>query len=112
MSPYVSGPTRIGSSAGHGVDYRTGWDVHHSGSITLSVKLLSCPWGRDPWGTRNISFVSRPYSFPQYCMSYVFPVDQGCDLIFLRLTIKTHKRETGRHILFIIRGKSRSKENI
>ena len=37
-------------------------DVQHDGSFKHSAKLLSCPWGRDPWGTRNISFVSRPYS--------------------------------------------------
>jgi hypothetical protein len=33
---------------------KTGADCQHAGSFTHSAKLLSCPWGRDPWGTRNI----------------------------------------------------------
>ena len=55
VSPYVSEPTRLRPSFGHGVDWRTGVDVQHTGSFTHRAKLLSCPWGRDPWGTRNIS---------------------------------------------------------
>ena len=90
MSPYVSVPTRLRSSSGYGVDWRTGVDLKYAGSFTHNDKLLSYPWGRDPWGTRNISFVSRPYSFPQHCMPYDSPLEQGCYLIFLRLSIKTH----------------------
>ena len=85
VSPYVSEPKRLRPSFGHGVDWRTGVDVQHAGSFTHSAKLLSCPWGRDPWGTRNISFVSRPYSFPQHCMPYGSPLEQGCYLIFFKI---------------------------
>ena len=66
VSSYVSGPTRLRSSSGHGVDWRTGFQ--DTVSFTHIVNLLSCPWGRDPWFTRNISFVSRPYFFPHHCI--------------------------------------------
>ncbi len=46
------------------------------GSFTHSARRLSCPWGRDPWGTRNC-FVSCPYSFPQHCMPYRLSVGAG-----------------------------------
>ena len=60
MSPYVSVPTRLRSSSGHGVDWRTGLDVQRAGSFTHSAKLLSCPWGREyqfvmlRWGNRDM----------------------------------------------------------
>jgi hypothetical protein len=52
-SLYASDPTRLTSSSGHGGDWRTGVDFQHTGSFTHSVKHLSCPWGREPWGTRR-----------------------------------------------------------
>ncbi len=38
MWSYVSVPTRLRSSSAHGVDWRTGVDVHHSWSFTHIVK--------------------------------------------------------------------------
>ncbi len=67
-------------------------DFHHAGSFTHSALRLSCPWGRDPWGTRNISFVSCPYSFPQHCMSYRLSVGAGLFTNLFWLVIKTHER--------------------
>ena len=54
VSPYVSEPKRLRPSFGHGVDWRTGVDVQRAGSFTHSAKLLSCPWGRDPWMTQGV----------------------------------------------------------
>ena len=62
------------------------------GSFTHSARRLSCPWGRDPWGTRNC-FVSCPYSFPQHCMPYRLSVGAGLFTSLFWLVIKTHKRE-------------------
>jgi hypothetical protein len=75
-SLYVSEPKRLRSSSGHGGDWRTGVDFQRAGSFTHSALRLSCPWGRDPWGTRNC-FVSCPYSFPQHCMPYRLSVGAG-----------------------------------
>ncbi len=58
MSLYVSEPKRLRSSSGHGVGWRTGVDFQHAGSFTHSAKFLSCPWGRDPWGTRRVCELS------------------------------------------------------
>ena len=58
VSPYVSKPPRLSPSFGHGVDWRTGVDIQRAGSFTHSAKFLSCPWGRDPWGTRNVCELS------------------------------------------------------
>ena len=75
-SLYVSEPKRLRSSSGHGGDWRTGVDFQRDGSFTHHSRRLSCPWGRDPWGTRNC-FVSCPYSFPQHCMPYRLSVGAG-----------------------------------
>ena len=99
VSSYVSGPTRLRSSSGHGVDWRTGVDFQHTGSFTHSPKLQV--WGRDPWGTRNISFVSRPYFFPQNCMSCSLSVGTGLLNNLFRLTINTHVREVFCNLLLI-----------
>ncbi len=65
VSTYVSVTTRLRSSSGHGVEWRTGVDVQHAGSFTHSTKILSFPWRRDPWGTRNINqFVTGDDSVP------------------------------------------------
>ncbi len=45
---------RLRSSSGHGGGWRTGVDFQCAGSFTHRPTRLSCPWGRDPWGTRNI----------------------------------------------------------
>ncbi len=64
-------------------------------------------------GEPEYQFVSCPYSFPQHCMSYRSPLDQGCYLIFLRLEIKTHKRElrTGLDIDFRFRRQTELKSS-
>ena len=54
-----------------------GVDFQCSGSFTHNNKLLSFPWERDPWGTRNITFVICPYSFPHHWMSYRISVGSG-----------------------------------
>jgi hypothetical protein len=41
------------------VDWRTGVDFQSTGSFTHSVKLLSCPWRRDPLGDPEYSFVEK-----------------------------------------------------
>ncbi len=69
-------------------------DFQHAGSFTHNATRLSCPWGRDPWGTRNISFVSCPYSFPQHCMPYRLSVGAGLFTNLFWLVIKTHERVT------------------
>ena len=33
-------------------------------------------------GDPEYQFVSRPHSFPQHCMPYGSPLEQGCYLIF------------------------------
>jgi hypothetical protein len=58
VSLYVSEPKRLRSSSGDVVVWRTGVDFQHDGSFTHSVKFLSCPWGRDPWGTRRVCELS------------------------------------------------------
>ena len=58
MSLYVSEPKRLRSSSGHGGGWRTGVDFQHAESFTHSSKILSCPWGRDPWGTRRVCELS------------------------------------------------------
>ena len=40
---------------GHGVDWRTGVYCQCVGSFPHNTKILSCPWGRDPWRPRSIS---------------------------------------------------------
>ena len=90
---YVSETKGLRSSCGHGVDWRTGVDFQHTGSFTHITKFLSCPWERDPWGTRNISFVSCPYSFPQHCMPSGSPLEQGCLLIFSISNKHTQERD-------------------
>ncbi len=66
-------------------------DFQRAGSFTHSAPRLSCPWGRDPWGTRNC-FVSCPYSFPQHCMPYRLSVGAGLFTSLFWLVIKTHER--------------------
>jgi hypothetical protein len=58
VSLYVSETKRLRSSSGHGVGWRTGVDFQDAGSFTHNVKFLSCPWGRDPWGTRRVCELS------------------------------------------------------
>jgi hypothetical protein len=50
--------TKEFTPSGHGVGWRTGVDFQDAGSFTHSVKFLSCPWGRDPWGTRRVCELS------------------------------------------------------
>jgi hypothetical protein len=90
-SLYVSESKRLRSSSGHGGGWRTGVDFQDAGSFTHSATSLSCPCGRDPWGTRNISFVICPYSFPHHCMTYRLSVGTGLFTNLFLLVIKTHE---------------------
>jgi hypothetical protein len=92
-SLYVSDPKRLRSSSGHGGGWKTGVDFQHAGSFTHSATRLSCPCGRDPWGTRTISFVICPYSFPHHCMTHRLSVGTGLITNIFLLVIKTHERE-------------------
>jgi hypothetical protein len=50
VSKYVSVTTRLRSSSGHGLEWRTGMDCQCSGSFTNITKFLSFSRGRDPGG--------------------------------------------------------------
>jgi hypothetical protein len=64
VSPYVSVPTRLRSSSGHGVDWRTGGDFQHAGSFIHSDKILSCPWGRETTGDPQYQFCESSVFLP------------------------------------------------
>jgi hypothetical protein len=55
---YVSGPKRIRSSSGHGIDWRTGvtselqWTASTLGHTQRQASVV--PWGRDSWGTQGV----------------------------------------------------------
>ncbi len=63
------------------------WYKNWTTILTVNVKV-----NPRRWGTRNISFVSCVYSFPQHCMPYRLSVAAGLFTNLFWLVIKTHER--------------------